>query len=145
RRLRKAAGVLLDDGNAAGSVPFAAWLEQCWERLGGPSIYAEPSDAADAESLLRLIETLAPYGALDCSDLEARLAQLYAAPRSSGRAVEVMTIHKSKGLEFETVIMAGLHRRPPADRSPLLRFEHVSGRLLIGPIKQRVQDDADPV
>lgn len=144
-RLRKAAEVLLDDSNAAGSIPFAAWLEQCWERLGGPSIYAEPSDAADAESLLRLIETLAPYGALDCSDLEERLAQLYAAPRSSGRAVEVMTIHKSKGLEFETVILTGLHRRPPADRSPLLRFEHVSGRLLIGPIKHRIQDEADPV
>jgi ATP-dependent exoDNAse (exonuclease V) beta subunit len=144
-RLRKAAAILLDAGNVTGSIPFAAWLEQCWERLGGPSIYFQPSDAADAESLLRLIETLAPYGALDCSDLESRLAQLYAAPRSSGRAVEVMTIHKSKGLEFETVILAGLHRKPPADRSPLLRFEHVSGRLLIGPIKHRIQDEQDPV
>src|SRR5690606_32274933 len=29
RRLRRAAHVLLDPGNAAGSQPFAAWLEDC--------------------------------------------------------------------------------------------------------------------
>src|SRR3546814_16872189 len=82
------------------------------------------SDLADAESLFRLVEDLAPYGSLDPEMLENRLEKLYAAPNSSGRAVEVMTIHKSKGLEFETVILAGLHRRPKGDTPPLMRFEY---------------------
>jgi ATP-dependent exoDNAse (exonuclease V) beta subunit len=146
RRLHLAAQVLLDDGNAAGSLPFAAWLEQCWQRLGGPDIYyRNPTDAADAERLFRLIEEIAPYGQLDPVDLENRLEKLFAVPESSARAVQVMTIHKSKGLEFDTVIMTGLHRKPKADVSPLMYFEPQGGELLLGPIKHRVTAEADPV
>jgi ATP-dependent exoDNAse (exonuclease V) beta subunit len=144
-RLRRVANILLDRRNWAGTVPFAAWLEEVWERLGGPVIYASGSDVADAESLFRLIEKLAPYGGLNPVELDAKLAQLYAAPNSTGRAVEVMTIHKSKGLEFETVILTGLHRRPRADTQPMLRFEHNEGELLLGPVKHRAYDDLDPV
>jgi len=146
RRLRHAARVLLDAGNAAGSLPFAAWLEDCWRRLGGPLVYSSASDRADVESLLRLIEELAPYGSLDPVVLEQRLEKLYAAPSGGdGPAVEVMTIHKSKGLEFDTVILSGLHRRPRADTAPLMRFEHGESGLLMGPIKHRAQDEHDPV
>lgn len=144
-RLRLASAILLDDSNASGSMPFAAWLEHTWRRLGGPDIYRNPSDAADTERLFRLIEEIAPYGNLDPDDLERRLEKLYAAPESSGRAVEVMTIHKAKGLEFDTVILAGLHRRPRGDTPPLLRLEHQDGELLLGPIRHRASDENDPV
>ncbi|MGB6102712.1 MAG: UvrD-helicase domain-containing protein, partial [Pusillimonas sp.] len=145
RRLRHAAGVLLDTGNASGTIPFAAWLEACWRRLGGADIYHGVSDRTDAERLLRLIEELAPYGRLNPVDLDDRLAKLYAAPSGSGRAVEVMTIHKSKGLEFDTVILAGLHKRPRGDTPPLMRFEQGGGRLLLGPIKHKASEEHDPV
>lgn len=145
KRLRHAAGVLLDASNASGTIPFAAWLGSCWQRLGGPAVYNSQSDTADAERLLRLVEELAPYGNLNPIELDDKLDKLYAAPNSSGRAVEVMTIHKSKGLEFDTVILAGLHRRPKADTSPLMRFEHSGGELLLGPIKHKVSDEHDPV
>jgi len=145
RRLRHACAVLLDEGNASGGIPFTAWLQHCWERLGGPLVYPGAGDRADVESLFRLIERLAPYGGLDPAELEARLEQLYAAPEGAGRSVEVMTIHKSKGLQFETVILMGMHRRPRADTQPLLRLEHSEGRLLLGPIKHRASETADPV
>ncbi len=145
RRLRHAASILLDDGNASGTLPFAAWLETRWLALGGADIYPGASDRADAERLLRLIEELAPYGGLNPVALEDRLAKLYAAPSSSGRAVEVMTIHKSKGLEFETVILAGMHKRPRADTAPLMRFEMSGGQLLLGPIKHKTAEEHDPV
>ena len=144
-RLRHAASVLLDRRNDTGTMPFAAWVQSCWRDLGGPAVYPSASDTADAESLFRLIEKLAPYGNLNPVELDERLDRLYAAPNSSGRAVEVMTIHKSKGLEFDTVILAGLHRRPPPDKPPLMRFEQSEGELLLGPIKHRVHDKSDPV
>lgn len=144
-RLRHAAAVLLDTANASGSIPFASWLEDCWRRLGGFEVYGGASDVADAERLFRLIEELAPYGGLDPEALEGRLEKLYAAPNSSGRAVEVMTIHKSKGLEFETVILAGLHRRPKGDTPPLMRFEYSEGELLLGPIRHRAAEESEPV
>lgn len=145
RRLRYAAQVLLDRGNDSGRLPFAAWLERQWQRLGGPAVYATDSDNADVEQVLRLIEKLAPYGGLDPVVLDQWLDRLYAAPGSAEAAVDVMTIHKSKGLEFETVILAGLHRVPRSDTAPLLRFERSEGRLVLGPIKSRSSGADDPI
>ncbi|TAL77204.1 MAG: nuclease [Burkholderiaceae bacterium] len=144
-RLRHAAGVLLDRSNVAGTVPFAAWLQQCWERLGGARLYSSAEDVANAESLFRLIESLAPYGGLNPVELDAHVERLYAAPKSTARAVEVMTIHKAKGLQFDTVILMGLHRTGRGDTPQLVRFEQSEGRILLGPIKPRASDEADPV
>lgn len=145
QRLRHAARCLLDSSNDSGRLPFAAWLGHQWQRLGGPAVYSAPTDRADAEQVFRLVEKLAPYGALDPVKLEEQLDTLYAAPSTSQTAIEVMTIHKSKGLEFETVILPGLHRNPMRDRVPLLMFERSRGRLVLGPIKSRAGTDDDPV
>ncbi|WP_284209396.1 3'-5' exonuclease, partial [Chitiniphilus shinanonensis] len=148
-RAERAAAILLDPANDAGTLPFAAWVEQVWRRLGGDGIYADPRDAADAEALFRLLETLSPYGAPDPAELDQALARLYAAPDPAADGVEIMTMHKSKGLQFDTVILPGLHRKGAADSTPLVRFEPLRAphgvRLLMGPIKRLAEKDADPV
>ena len=79
--------------------------------------------------------------------LEAGIARLFAAPDAAGEdgAVEIMTMHKSKGLQFETVILYGLHRAPRGDQAPLVRFEQNADRVLFGPVKPRAETEADPV
>jgi len=159
-RLQWSAAVLLDADNAAGSLPFAAWVESMWTRLGGPMIYPG-SDCADAQSFFRLLERIAPYGALDTARLAAELQRLYATPDATpgatpdaapaaqspaaSAAVDVMTMHKAKGLQFDVVILFGLHRLPRASTAPLVRFEHSAGRVLMAPIKPRAEVDADPL
>lgn len=146
QRVRHAAAVLLDRGNVSGVLTFATWLERCWIRLGGARVYSSASDQADAQSVFRLVESLAPYGDLDPDALDVRLDRLYAAPDSvTGGVVEVMTIHKSKGMQFNTVILMGLHRASQGDDAPLLRVEQSEGRLLLGPIRPRASDTVDPV
>src|SRR3546814_13479265 len=76
---------------------------------------------------------------------DARLEGLYASSGDAGPAVDVMTIHKAKGLEFDTVVIMGLHRRPAPERPPLVRFELDDDRILLGPIKHRAQEESDPV
>jgi ATP-dependent exoDNAse (exonuclease V) beta subunit len=147
-RLRHAAEILLDDGNAAGGLPFAAWVESLWRRLGGAGLYASPSAAADAESLFLLVERLAPHGALDLARLDAGIEGLYATPEAGedeDGVVEVMTMHKSKGLQFDTVILYGLHHAPRAERIPLVSFEQRGGRVLLGPVKPRAETEPDPI
>ena len=147
-RLRQVAAVLLDKRNASGAIPFAAWVESLWRRLGGPGLYAGLSVANDAESLFQLVERLAPHGNIDVSALDAGIARLFAAPDAADEdegAVEIMTMHKSKGLQFETVILYGLHRAPRGDQAPLVRFEQSGGRVLFGPVKPRAETEADPV
>lgn len=146
-RLRQVAAILLDTRNASGAMPFAAWVETLWRRLGGPALYSGPSVANDAESLFQLVERLAPHGAIDAAALDTGIARLFAAPDAADEeaAVEIMTMHKSKGLQFETVILYGLHRAPRGDQPPLVRFEQSGGRVLFGPVKPRAETEADPV
>ena len=146
-RLRQVAAILLDTRNASGAMPFAAWVETLWRRLGGPALYSGPSVANDAESLFQLVERLAPHGAIDVAALDTGIARLFAAPDAADEeaAVEIMTMHKSKGLQFETVILYGLHRAPRGDQPPLVRFEQSGGRVLFGPVKPRAETEADPV
>ncbi|NLZ11460.1 MAG: UvrD-helicase domain-containing protein, partial [Alcaligenaceae bacterium] len=146
RRIVHAAAVLLDQGNDEGVLPFASWLQQCWQRLGGEKVYGREDERADAQSFFRLIEKLAPYGALDPVELDAQLDRLYASPgHESGPAIEVMTIHKSKGLQFDTVILMGLQHGASADNPRLVLFEYSEGRLLIAPIRPRSDESVDPV
>jgi ATP-dependent exoDNAse (exonuclease V) beta subunit len=145
-RVRRVAAVLLDPANASGAVPFAAWVQSLWQRLGGARLYPGASAANDAESLFQLIEKLAPHGAIDPAQLDASVQRLFAAPEGGTEAaVEIMTMHKSKGLQFETVILYGLHRTPRADQAPLVRFEQSGGRIVFGPIKARAEAEADPI
>ena len=87
-------------------------LEQVWLHLGG----AQCVDAAarvNLDLLWRKIDAL-PQGELDLLGpaLAAAIAELKAEPdpaADSDCGVQLMTIHKSKGLEFEVVIVPELH------------------------------------
>ncbi|MEI8401297.1 MAG: UvrD-helicase domain-containing protein [Alcaligenaceae bacterium] len=144
-RLRDVASTLLEALTQDDVQPFAARLECVWRALAGPALAESEADLQDAESLFELIERLAPYGALQIDELQERLKKLYASPDPHERAVEIMTMHKCKGLQFETVILYGLQRGPAPDRAPLLRFEQVGSKLLLGPIKARASQEQDPI
>lgn len=145
RRLQHVAAVLFDQRHRSGGLPFAAWVEHCWLRLGGGQVYPLARDQADAENVFRLLEKLAPYGNLDIEVFEDQVAQLFAAAQTAERAVEVMTFHKAKGLEFESVILYDLHRESPPQRAPLFSVEQSQGRMYVGMIKASDVDDADPM
>jgi len=144
-RLRGVASILLEALMQDDVQPFAARLESVWRALAGPALAESEADLQDAESVFELIERLAPYGALQIDELQERLKKLYAAPDPHERAVEIMTMHKCKGLQFETVILYGLQRGPAPDQAPLLRFEQVGSKLLLGPIKARASKEQDPI
>jgi ATP-dependent exoDNAse (exonuclease V) beta subunit len=99
-------------------------VEGAWLRLGGADCLRAPRDLDDAHAyldLLAAVEQAADVADLD--DLDARMDKLFAAPdplAADLRPVEVMTIHKAKGLEWDVVIVPGLQRRPGSGDTPLL-------------------------
>jgi ATP-dependent exoDNAse (exonuclease V) beta subunit len=102
--------------------PFARRLEGAWLALGGPACAREPTDLEDAREFFRLIEALEEGGDLPALEtLAERAAELYARSDTGPEAarVQLMTIHKAKGLEFDTVILPGLGR-PPRRGDPKL-------------------------
>jgi ATP-dependent exoDNAse (exonuclease V) beta subunit len=61
----------------------------------------------------------------------------------------MMTVHKSKGLEFDTVILPGLDRGTGGNESSLLLWDEVAGadgdeHLLVAPMKQKGVGNGEP-
>lgn len=144
-RLRRVVPILLSNAPRTSAAPFAAVLSSLWRALGGPALYAGHQAQEDVESLFSLIERLSPYGVPDTQVLESAVQRLYATPMTAGAGVDIMTMHKSKGLQFDHVILYGLHRAPRGDSTPLVRFEQSGHRLLFGPVKPRADSEADPL
>jgi ATP-dependent helicase/nuclease subunit A len=100
---------------------LAARLESWWLQLGGPLCGERETDAADTDAyLVALREAERRRPIVAAADVERVVERLFAAPGAGEGAVEVMTIHRSKGLEFDCVILPGLARAASGDRDPLL-------------------------
>lgn len=125
--------------------PYAAVIERLWSQLGGQSLAATPADLEDAQSVFKLVEKLAPYGGLDLDRFDLEIKKTFAAPDPSEHAVDIMTMHKSKGLQFQEVILFGLHHVSRGDRAPLVRVDTSNNRVLFGPVKPRAEKEQDPV
>jgi ATP-dependent exoDNAse (exonuclease V) beta subunit len=101
--------------------PLRSWLEGTWLALGGDLLIANDDAWNDVQVLLELIEKAA--GEIDFVQLETQLESLYArADQTPDTRVLLMTIHKSKGLEFDTVIVPALDAGSRSDDKPLLRW-----------------------
>ncbi|MEJ2532588.1 MAG: UvrD-helicase domain-containing protein [Halioglobus sp.] len=97
------------------------WVEQLWLALGGEQTVAEQSQLQDAEGFFRLLEQAEEEAVgLDPAWLEARLLKLYADRERPGCKVQVMTLHKAKGLEFDWVLIPGLGRATRTQTRQLL-------------------------
>jgi len=118
-------------------------VEGVWLALGGPACVADATDLADVEVYLDALEALEQAGEVDFSRLAELLDELYALPdvAATGRDLQIMTIHKAKGLEFGTVIVPGLDRGPGRSDAPLMRWHELPDRsLLLAPIKETGAD-----
>jgi ATP-dependent exoDNAse (exonuclease V) beta subunit len=87
-------------------------VEHVWRSLDGPATVERETDLEDAREYLDLLESLEAGGDLpEPEQLEERMARLYARPEGGTGHVQVLSIHKAKGLEFDTVILPGLGRQ----------------------------------
>ncbi|MFZ8964597.1 MAG: UvrD-helicase domain-containing protein [Steroidobacteraceae bacterium] len=114
-----------------GRLPLGSWARQTWIALGGPAALDQPSDLEDADTLFRILDELgAEQGNLPTPQAIAEALENRSAATQGNPAalVQVMTIHKAKGLEFDTVILPALERTGRADTKPLLRHAVLSTR-----------------
>jgi ATP-dependent helicase/nuclease subunit A len=121
-----------------GTEPIASWLETTWMRLGACDAYGA-RELVDARSFFAaLAERAAIFGWRGPQDLGELLEHLYSAPAAGANPVQVMTIHRAKGLEFDHVLVPALERTTRALERRLLRWidlpsEASDSNLLIAP------------
>lgn len=131
--------------------PLREHVAGAWYALGGPACVEQETDLEDAETYFRYLDQHEDSGALpDRAGFEAGLGQLYALPDlDADDSLQIMTIHKAKGLEFDVVIVPGLARSPRRDDKKLFLWTEqpdADGRneLLLAPINA-AGDDGDPI
>jgi ATP-dependent exoDNAse (exonuclease V) beta subunit len=126
-------------------------VEACWQALGGPDCMRFARDSQDAETFFTLLQERfdpAPHTVID--ELDAAVDKLFSpADPKADPGLQVMTVHKAKGLEFDTVIVPGLGRAPRPDEQQLLAWLERAGPgaesdLLLAP-RTGTGEEKDPI
>jgi ATP-dependent helicase/nuclease subunit A len=114
------------------------WVEDTWMALAGPACVRDQTDLEDAAAYFELLEEVEKGADLaDFGWFREQVSALFAQPDSSaGDVLQIMTIHKAKGLEFDVVILPGLASQTKTDRDPLLAWQEQAGGLLLAPISE---------
>jgi ATP-dependent exoDNAse (exonuclease V) beta subunit len=151
RRLARVWPVLAAARAAHGRATVAARVRGAWLALGGPACLAEALDLDTAERFFDVLAAHERAGDVpDWSLFVAALDELAASPdavdddRAGRTRVQVMTMHKAKGLQFDTVILPGLGRQGRGASHELLRWRRRARGLLIAP-SPSPGSDPDPV
>ncbi|MEM7610106.1 MAG: UvrD-helicase domain-containing protein [Pseudomonadota bacterium] len=108
----------------AATLSLRARVETLWCRLGGPTVLKSEHELDNAWRFLDALESLEDRGQLDdVSQLEHRLDDARVTRSAPGAGVYAMTIFKSKGLEFDHVVLPDLQRDARRDDKPALYLD----------------------
>lgn len=135
----------------AGRLPLEQWISGLWLALGGPAAYPNADALNAVPAYFDCLATLAENNpSFDKITLLEQLEQQFTESKTDGAVrLQIMTIHKSKGLEFDHVLLPGLHHKPTHNpHAMLLWLERQSQAgtmdLLLAPIKASDQQ-RDPI
>ncbi len=140
-RIDRMMPVLADAFVLHARLPIRRLVEGVWTALGGPACLETRTEREDATAFLDLLERVQDgLGIPDEKAFADDVARLFApSDMEAAGDVQLLTIHRAKGLEFDTVILPGLGRLPRAEDPRLLMWhEYVRGgrsRLLLAPIR----------
>nr|HAT8712687.1 AAA family ATPase [Legionella jordanis] len=118
-------------------LPLVEWITDTLKELHVDAILPE-TKRADLQQFWALLERFSENGYPNLEQFRVEFNKLYA-KRSHSSRLQVMTIHKSKGLEFDSIILPGLSTKGPNQETPLLRWLKFPSAhndfFLVSPIK----------
>jgi len=125
-------------------------VEKAWLNLGGPAILDSTHAVENVYRYLDVIEKIEVAGTLpDVAELEAALDTEHVSSDVDAR-LQVMTMHRAKGLQFDHVLLYGIGRVPrPREQSVLSWFDlpdkHGRSQKVISPVGARAELEKDPL
>ncbi len=127
QRCEKILPLLMATITLKGRKPFRKWLSGCFDAVGGFYQLDLESDREDFLVCLDKLSELQQGNELNDRQLVIdSINNLFAATdMKAGNQVQVMTIHKSKGLEFDKVILPALDGGKRAADNVLLKWAEV--------------------
>jgi ATP-dependent helicase/nuclease subunit A len=147
-RLQKFVWIMQKSINKIGIVNLSKLVYATWQELDGLKILQSQAELQDSEQFFRLLEQEENnVNIYNVDYLKNKVAKVYSKIDSAAvNPVQIMTIHKSKGLEFDTVIVPGLAQPLRSDEEKLLLWQenlssHGSTYLLAAPIKSFLETE----
>lgn len=120
--------------------PFDLMLASTWELLGFDALVTT-AQQRNIETYLSLVSNLLEKdGQLDIEQLQHQLSHTFIDAASEKTQLSIMTMHKAKGLEFDHVILPGLHHTAGKTTHELMTWlerPNLNGRtdFILAPIK----------
>ncbi len=143
--------VLAEAYASQGRMSVSRWIRGVWLMLNGTDCLWDAADVVDVQAFFTCLDGLDRSNQFSPERMESEITKLFAAPDSHGEHLQMMTIHKSKGLEFDTVILLGLGAPTGGNNTdkPLVLWEEVktsdSHELLAAPYIPKGSRDKDKV
>jgi ATP-dependent helicase/nuclease subunit A len=130
-RLTRIWTVLQSASTQRAALTFAQLVERAWLTLGGDT-WLTPTQLTNTRRFFHLLDDLESESEahrIDPTLLESRLRHLYAEPDpipANTPFVELLTIHKAKGLEWDVVLIPALEKAVANNRSRLLTWSELN-------------------
>jgi len=149
-RIRKLTTVLQDALSAKQQAPISRVIRATFNALGGQDIIRRESEFDSVESYFEILRTSEVAGSIEnFTEFREKIEKSFVASASSAEdanPVQIMTIHKSKGLEFDHVFLPGLARPSRSDDKALLLWhqrlnEQGENRLFLATLSATGSED----
>lgn len=127
-------------------------VEAAWCALGGPALLSDEEQLENVYRFFAVLEKIEKAGTLeDVRELEGRLDdERVSSMVSSSCRLQVMTMHKAKGLQFNHVVLPGLGRATRGGDKSVLSWLNIptaagGNEMIISPVGSRSDVENDPL
>tara|TARA_B100001250_G_scaffold414631_1_gene455005 strand:+ start:5216 stop:7909 length:2694 start_codon:yes stop_codon:yes gene_type:complete len=140
-RLIRLRDVLNNSNSYRADSTLTEWIKRTWLDLNGPSLLENSDQLFHIEKFFEILSTIEDKGDLEDPVLLGSHFDTYIPNDNQDCTnINIMTIHKSKGLEFDTVIILGLGRTSPTEKNKLIDWleykNNDNKNLIFSPIHQ---------
>ena len=127
-RLRHVRTILEEALATQGRMHTSRWLRGIWLMLNGTACLWEQADIVDVQAFFSCLDALDRSNQFSSERMHDEISKLFATPDINGEHLQMMSIHKSKGLEFDCVILPGLGATTGGNNrdKPLVLWEEVT-------------------
>ena len=127
-RLKHVRDIFAEAFATQGLMITSRWLRGIWLMLNGTACLWEQADIIDVQAFFACLDALDRSNQFSPERMRDEITKLFATPDSNGENLQMMSIHKSKGLEFDCVILLGLGATTGGNNrdKPLVLWEEVT-------------------
>ncbi|MDC6467047.1 UvrD-helicase domain-containing protein [Methylophilaceae bacterium] len=124
RRLRSFVKVIRENIQYRGRISHRYFVEGIWRQLNGEESMVDSNDIQNIDLFLDLLEEASEILSIDFIKLERLIENKFISKTSIQKnSIKFLTIQKSKGLEFDHVIIPNLNKRTRNEESDLVLYD----------------------